>query len=191
MESLLQLDQFLFEFINSDCQNFIFDAIVPIWRNKLFWTPLYIFLFFFLIINFKQKGLYVVVGLLLTIAITDFTSSQVIKKNVKRLRPCKQELPIEVHTLITCGSGYSFPSSHASNHFGIALFLIGVLGFRFRWIKLPLLFWAASIALGQVYVGVHFPIDIFAGAILGSMVGVIVSSIFNMISPLELSINSV
>ena len=46
---------------------------------------------------------------------------------------------------------------------------------KWRWL---LLLWAASIALGQVYVGVHYPLDIIAGAIIGSTLGYIGSIIY-------------
>ena len=88
------------------------------------------------------------------------------------------DLKKEVNLLVPCGGGYSFTSSHATNHFAIATFLILTLGLIFKWIKLPLLFWAASIAFGQVYVGVHYPLDIFFGAILGMSVGYFVFLLF-------------
>ncbi|MEZ4983676.1 MAG: phosphatase PAP2 family protein [Saprospiraceae bacterium] len=72
-----------------------------------------------------------------------------------------------VRQLIPCGGGYSFTSSHATNHFAVAFFLFltwGRLWKRWRWL---LLLWAATIALGQVYVGVHYPLDITVGALLG------------------------
>jgi len=170
MEAILALDQYLFEFINSTCQNAFMDWLMPMWRNKYFWIPLYIFLVFFLLFNYKLKGFLLILTVLVAVGISDFTSSQLIKKNVQRLRPCKQkELVVQLH--VPCGSGYSFPSSHATNHFAIAILLIGTLGRHFRRIKLPLFFWAASIALGQVYVGVHYPIDVLAGSLLGIAIG--------------------
>lgn len=170
METILALDQYLFKFINSGCQNEFLDWLMPMWRDKYFWIPLYLFLVFFLLFNYKIKGLLLILTVVMAIGISDFTSSQLIKKSVQRLRPCKQkEIVVQLH--IPCGSGYSFPSSHATNHFAIALLLIGTLGRYFPRIKLPLLLWATSIALGQVYVGVHFPIDIIAGAVLGAIIG--------------------
>jgi len=170
MEAIIELDQHLFQLINSGCQNAFLDWLMPMWRNKLFWMPLYMFLVGFLLVNYKLKGFLLILTVLAAVGISDFTSSQLIKKNVQRFRPCKQaELVVQLH--IPCGSGYSFPSSHATNHFAIAILLIGTLGCHFRWIKLPLFLWAASIALGQVYVGVHYPIDILAGALLGTAIG--------------------
>ena len=172
METLLYWDTVIFEVINSGWQNGFLDAVMPLWRNKYLWVPLYLLISSFLMINFGKNGAYLVATVLLTITISDTLSSAVLKKQIQRPRPCKQEvLQEEVHLLIPCGAGYSFPSSHATNHFALALVLITTLGKRFSTIKLPLFFWAASIALGQVYVGVHYPLDIIGGAVLGSLIG--------------------
>ncbi len=175
MTELLHFDEQLFHLINSGWHNPFFDVVMPFLRNKYVWMPFYLFLFAFLLINFKKNGLFIVLALALTIGMADVTSSHLIKKNVKRLRPCKViERPSDLHLLVPCGSGYSFPSSHAANHFAIAIFLSLTLGKMFRWIRLPLLLWALSISLAQVYVGVHFPLDITAGALLGSLIGWVV-----------------
>ena len=181
METLLQWDLALFEAINNGWQNAFLDAILPMWRNKYFWVPAYVFLVSFLLINFGKRGGYVILVAILTIALADTMSSTVLKKQIQRLRPCKTELLVDqVHLLIPCGSGYSFPSSHATNHFALAVFLIGALGSRFSRIKLPLLFWAATIALSQVYVGVHYPMDIIGGTLLGCLIGFGMSRLFRM-----------
>lgn len=172
MTEILQLDQSLFFFINDGLQNSFFDAVLPWLRNKYFWIPLYVFLFFFLFLNFKKKGLILILGLIFSVGIADITSSHFIKKSVKRVRPCNDfEINEEVRTLVRCGGGYSFTSSHAANHFAIATFLILTLGQVFRRIKLPLFFWALFISFAQIYVGVHYPLDILCGAILGVLCG--------------------
>jgi undecaprenyl-diphosphatase len=180
MEVLLHWDYAMFEAINQGLQNPFLDGLLPLWRNKYFWLPLYVFLISFLWINFSRKGLFIVLAALLMIAVSDTLCSAILKKSIKRLRPCKTEqLAEQQQLLVPCGSGYSFPSAHATNHFALALFLIGVAGIRFSWIKLPLLLWAASIAFAQVYVGVHFPLDVIAGALLGSAIGLTTSIFFN------------
>ncbi len=91
---------------------------------------------------------------------------------MQRLRPCKVLEPSkDMHLLVPCGNGFSFPSSHATNHFAIATFLLLILGKIFRWIKIPLILWAGSISFAQVYVGVHYPLDVATGALLGVLVG--------------------
>ncbi len=173
MTELLQWDAQIFHLINSDWSNPLFDFLLPILRNKYTWMPLYVFLIAFFTINFKKQGLYIVMALALTVGIADATSSHLIKKSVKRLRPCKVlEQPKDMNLLVRCGSGYSFPSSHAANHFAMAVFLFLTLGKVVKWTRFPLLLWAASIAYSQVYVGVHFPLDALAGALLGSLIAV-------------------
>ena len=181
MSELIQFDEQLFHFINSGLSNSFFDAIMPYWRSKYLWVPLYIFIISFLIINFKKVGIFVLMGLFLTIGISDFVSSNVIKKSVKRDRPCNtthiaNNMELRVH----CCGGYSFTSSHATNHFALATFLAMVLGPFFRWIRIPLFIWAASIAFGQVYVGVHYPLDILAGSIVGILIGVLTTKFYQM-----------
>ena len=103
-------------------------------------------------------------------------SSKIIKKSVQRTRPCNDisrlsEQGHEVKLLVPCGSGYSFPSSHATNHFAVAVFVIFTFANRKKWLKWGLIAWASSIALGQVYVGVHYPLDVLCGGLLGSFIG--------------------
>ncbi len=182
MSTLIEMDQWLFSLINQDLHNSVLDFIMPYWRNKYFWIPLYVALVSFLIYKFKAKGAYLIIGLLATVSVADSLSSRVVKPQVQRIRPCNQEaMQEEVKLLVRCGTGYSFTSSHATNHFAIAVFLILTLGQIYRKIKWPLLIWAATIALGQVYVGVHFPLDILAGGVLGSLIGWGVAAIYHKI----------
>jgi len=169
---LMQLDEWLFRLINVEAQHIWLDQLLPIWRNKYFWAPLYLFLLTFVLVNFPKKGYWWVLGLVLCIFISDGLSSKVLKPSIQRPRPCHvKQTSQEIALKVRCGAGYSFPSSHATNHFALAVFIIMTLGRRFRKVKWPLLAWAASIALGQVYVGVHYPLDITAGALLGTLVG--------------------
>lgn len=180
MPELLNWDQTLFHLINIEWQNGFCDWLMPLLRNKFTWMPMYIFLVSFLVLNYKRKGLLLVILLCLSVGISDLLSSQLIKKTVQRERPCHVfEAPSDIQLLVNCGSGYSFPSSHAANHFTIAVLLSLILGPLYRWIKIPLLLWAASISFAQVYVGVHFPLDILAGAIIGSLIGFLGSQFFN------------
>lgn len=188
MTSIIEIDEWLFSLINQDLHNPVLDFIMPYWRDKYFWIPFYVALAGFLVYKFKTKSLYLIIGLLLTVSVADSVSSRIVKQSVQRIRPCNQEeFKEEVELLVRCGTGYSFTSSHATNHFAIAVFLILTLGRIYRKIKWPLLLWAASIALGQVYVGVHFPLDIFAGGLLGSLIGWGVASIYHRIPGVEIS----
>jgi undecaprenyl-diphosphatase len=176
-----QWDKSLFSLINSRWTNDVFDVLMPFLRNSLTWAPLYLFLFVFAVLNFKIKGVWWSLFFLCTIALTDMTGTYVFKHNFYRLRPCADpDFYLQVRLLLQrCSGGYSFISNHAANHFGMAVFFFityrKVIG---KWAWLGLL-WAASIAYSQVYVGVHYPLDVFSGAILGLCFGIMMGTIFN------------
>jgi undecaprenyl-diphosphatase len=69
-----------------------------------------------------------------------------------------------------CGSNPSFTSSHALNHFAFAAFVVNSFKGISKWIYL-LFVWAAIISYSQVYVGVHYPSDVIAGGLLGTLLG--------------------
>ncbi|MEZ4894734.1 MAG: phosphatase PAP2 family protein [Saprospiraceae bacterium] len=103
-----------------------------------------------LLCDISFEGLVSGVGFVLSVGISDFTSSSLIKKSVQRIRPCNDvEMVDRVVTRVSCGGGYSFTSSHASNHFAIAVFLITALGLSGKWQQKALLAWAGSIAFAQ------------------------------------------
>lgn len=179
MEQLLQLDYSLFEWIHHGWQHPWLDAIMPHWREKTTWIPMYAILLALLLFRYKLAGLYYLLALVLVVGIADYTSSEIVKKSVKRPRPCREAaLSQPTRDVLACGGGYSFTSSHATNHFAVALFLFLGWGRRWKRWRWLLLLWAASIALGQVYVGVHYPSDIVGGALLGSLIAWIVYKIY-------------
>jgi undecaprenyl-diphosphatase len=172
LETIINLDISLFNLINQDLSNSFFDAVMPILRNKYTWLPFYIFIVGFAAINLKWKGAWLIFCLIVAVGVGDTLSSKLIKNSVKRLRPCRTEqLVDDVQVRVHCGSGYSFTSSHATNHFAVAVFLVFAFGQMIPKCKWPLFVWAAAISFAQVYVGVHYPFDVLAGAILGSLIG--------------------
>lgn len=172
MEQLIALDQQLLYVINRLMANPWLDTWLPMTRNMFFWAPLYVFLIAFFALNYGWKG-WIIIGLVLfTFACTDMLSSSLIKPLIGRLRPCNDEdVKQWVRLLVNCGGGKSFTSSHAANHFGVAIFLGLVLKPIFKPAIWLFIFWAGTISLAQVYVGVHYPFDILGGAFLGSTTG--------------------
>ena len=173
---LAEIDLSLFYHINQIWTHPILDTLLPLFRNKVFWTPLYLFLVAFSLINFQRKGLWIILCLAATVVIADFVSSKIVKPTVKRERPCNDvEIQPYVRNLVNCGAGKSFTSSHATNHFAIAIFLSIIFGKKRRWIWSVSLLWASIISYSQIYVGVHYPFDILGGAILGTIIGIIIA----------------
>jgi undecaprenyl-diphosphatase len=173
LENILQLDEYLFFSINQGWSHPWLDAIMPIWREKTTWIPLYMIFIAYAFFQYSwKKAILFVFILAATVGIADQISSQLIKKNVKRLRPCHQmELQTSINVLVPCGSGYSFTSSHATNHFAIATLVSFTLFNASRVALVLLFFWASTIAIGQVYVGVHYPLDISVGGCIGFLIG--------------------
>jgi len=174
VSSLLQIDQQIFKTINSKWTNDFFDSVMPVIREKTTWIPLYIILLLLLIWKYKINSMLIILVAVATAVLTDQLSSSLIKPMFERLRPCNDpSFNDQVRLLINCGVGFSFTSSHAANHFGLAVFFIALIPNQAKWIAPIGIFWAASICYAQVYVGVHYPSDVLGGAVLGSLIGII------------------
>lgn len=171
-EFLLELDKHLFYFINHDLSNSFFDWLMPLLRWPQFWIPLYVFIIVFCIWKYKKRGIVIIILLAASAGFADFTSASIAKKFFQRDRPCRAVGVSSVDIVrVPCGTGYSFPSTHATDHFAMAIFLCLVFGRKWPWIWLWAVLWAGSICFAQVYVGVHFPIDVTVGALYGALVG--------------------
>ncbi len=146
---------------------------MPILREKRNWIPLYVILFALIFHQFKKRnGILIVLCALLTVGMSDILSSKIIKPTIERPRPCHTlEDGKGLNLLVNCGGGYSFTSSHATNHFAIGTFLGLVLLPLFKYGFPLFMAWAGSISYAQVYVGVHYPFDVFCGGILGIIIG--------------------
>ena len=160
------------------------DALMETVSNMLVWFPLYLVLLFVLRRRFGWKGLAWSALLIAAMVLcSDKGSVLLFKETVMRLRPCHEPaLEGLVHLGYTgCGGNYGFVSSHASNHFAIALFMIGALQGRPRWAALALLAWALLICYSRVYLGVHYPGDVLVGALYGSLIGAIFAKLHRLL----------
>ena len=167
----MDIDSTLFQWINLwDAPAWV-ERLLIFWRTAVNWIPLYILMIVALIVRFRTKGLVIVVFVMIAAGISDFTNSSLWKKVLERPRPCHTFVEEADITLrVRCGSGYSFPSSHASNHMSIAVLLALILPVAFRPIKFSLFLWAILVGIAQVFVGVHYPVDVTVGFLWGGVV---------------------
>ncbi len=180
IESLQHIDFLLFRWVHQTLANPLFDVLMPWFRNPYFWAPVYLFLLIWMWQTFRMKGILWCVFFLLTFVFSDALSASVIKPLLHRVRPCNDpSLTYLMRHLVTCGSGFSMPSSHATNHFGLSFFMIGTLAARYRYVKSFALCWACLVCFSQVYVGVHYPFDVFVGGMLGMGIGMFNAYYFN------------
>jgi undecaprenyl-diphosphatase len=180
-QRLDEWDKALFIQLNGKWTNPVFDTLLPYFRDSVFWAPLYLFVLVFIALNFGIKGLWWSLAFISTVALTDVIGARVLKEGFERLRPCQDpEFSVHVRLLLKhCSGSYSFVSNHAANHFGIATFAFLTFRGLFRkWMYLAFV-WAIFIAYSQVYVGVHYPLDVLGGAVLGILMGSITAWIFS------------
>lgn len=176
-----ELDRFLFSKVNGEWHNSFLDTFLPFTREAQLWVPFYFFLLVFSWMNFKFRGLCWALFFLVNYGISDQVSSTLIKWYFMRPRPCQDpEIMDQVRLLVAhCPGNPSFTSSHAVNHFAAAMFVFVTFKKELgKWWML-MFAWAALISYAQVYVGVHYPMDVIAGAIIGSILGYLPAIIFN------------
>lgn len=165
-------DHQLFLFLNSLHVDWL-DPVMIFITSELGWLPLYAVLVYLVFRKYKWQGLWVVLGVAATIALSDQISAHVFKPIFQRLRPCYDPLIEELVYLPKGkpGGHYGFISSHAANTFALATYIWLVLKKFYKnigWVMFP---WAALVSYSRIYVGVHFPGDIICGAALGVLLG--------------------
>lgn len=181
MESLIEflfaIDRSLFFFCNRMLENVLFDVAMPFITdlNKKPAALVIVGILWLLLLWRGGNGGRIAALLLIpTIAFSDQLNSSFLKHLVDRPRPC--HVLADVHLLVTCGSGYSFPSSHAVNNFAGALVLSYFLP-RWTWAFFA---YAGLVAFSRIYVGVHYPSDVVAGAIVGLICASLVILLFRI-----------
>ena len=178
---LLRADKNLFYLINKQLSFAWLDNIMLLVRQPFTWIPLYFFFLLFFTTNCRKYLLPIIALTLITFSLSDFTSASILKPLIGRLRPCHDpSMMLSINNISGCGGIFSMPSSHASNHFGLAGFWFftvkKLLNQKWYWLWL----WAFLVGFSQIYVGVHFPADIAGGAILGIAIAYFTSYLFNI-----------
>ena len=173
MDWILKLDTQLFLAING-WHNELWDGIMWWISGKTTWWPFYLFLLAYMAWKLRWQLVPIVLFIILVIALADQTSVHLFKNVFMRLRPCHEpSLDGLVHQVNNkCGGQYGFISSHAANSFAVAFLVL--LWIKKRWFTALMVSWATLVAYSRVYLGVHYPGDVMAGALWGAGCGIIV-----------------
>jgi undecaprenyl-diphosphatase len=169
------IDSRLFLWLNGQHAGWLDTVMVSI-TEMWPWIPIYILLAYLVIKQYGRKSLWIFLAVGLVILCSDQLSAHVCKPLFHRLRPCfNPEFEGMVHLPKGLPGGrYGFVSSHAANTFAVATFLTAALRKGYRSIGWWLFAWALISSYSRIYIGVHYPGDVLAGAVLGILVGLII-----------------
>lgn len=173
-EVISAADSGILLFIQEHVRNFILDPIMfffsVIGNKGTVWILTAVLLL--VISKYRKTGLIT----LLCLAAGFVVCNLLIKNSVQRIRPfiAIEELEHLMGTLADADS-WSFPSGHTCSSFAAAYALTRGLG------KKGGLFYilAAAISLSRLYIGVHYPSDVLAGAVIGTLVSVLIHAAAN------------
>ena len=174
MNTLLEIDQSLLLLLNKLHSPFLDELMIR--TTKWRWAGSgYVLL---MILVSKGRGwkewIWIALGIVLVVLLTDQITSSLMKPLIERLRPCRIEaLQHLLYTPVGCAGWYGFPSGHATTSFGLSFYLHRWPHLKGKWPWL-LYAYAVCVSYSRIYVGVHYPIDIICGASIGLILGYIV-----------------
>jgi undecaprenyl-diphosphatase len=172
IDLLFTIDKTIFIICNRTIANPALDAAMPFLTDlnkNIFGLSFFALLWLWLVWKGGRRGRIIGALLVVLVAFSDQFSSTVIKNIVQRPRPCHnidgRTIIENIRLLVPCGSGFSFPSSHAVNNFAVAT-LLSYYYRKWTWLFMTI---AAVVAFSRIYVGVHFPSDVAGGALIGAI----------------------
>lgn len=172
IDQLLQYDTDLFLYLNG-MGTPPWDGFWKFMSHKFYQIPLYLVLLFLVYKKYGLKGtLFTMLAIALLITATDQTAN--VFKNIlfKRPRPCRVEAISEMIRFLAerCGR-HGYFSAHAASSMGLAVFITRILGKEYK-LLVPFMFlWAIVVGYSRIYLGVHYPGDVFTGMIIGVLFG--------------------
>ncbi len=178
IDKLLPFEKNAFLALNGS-DSLFWDNVMWTYTGVLIWAPMVVFILYIVFRNQMLKEALLVLGALaLVILFSDQLSSSFFKPLFKRHRPTHHV--DYMHLVDTVkgyrGGQYGFISGHATNSFGIAVFLL--LLFKNKLVTGFMILWATLYSYSRIYLGVHFISDILAGLLFGSIIGLLVYKIY-------------
>ena len=159
------VEERVFRAVNSDGGR-VLDALGVVFASRWFGIAVGAAIVAAIAIACGRRRLRLWLAFAAAVALSDFVGAEVLRPLFGRMRPC-YALAGTVRWLAPASDVGSIPSLHASNFFAMA----AVAWAADRRLGIPMLAIAAAVALSRVYVGVHWPTDVLAGAAWGTLCG--------------------
>jgi len=176
---IIELDKQLLLLLNS-FNNGYFDSFMYTFSKVAVWIPFYLSVVYVLFKSQGKKAIWMVLFLVIGVVLADQISG-LFKNGVQRFRPSHDPIIQNfVHIVNNSRAGlYGFVSSHASNTVGFAI--LSSLFIRRQSYTLAAISWALLNCYSRIYLGLHFPLDILGGAILGVFLALFLYFIYKRI----------
>lgn len=178
IDKFLPFERDLFFALNGS-DSIFWDNAMWTFTSIVAWVPIIMLVLYFAFKNqLLKEGFLVLMSLTLVIFLSVHLSSSFFKPLFQRFRPTHHSDYMDLVRIVNNfrGEQYGFISGHATNSFGIAMFLL--LLFKNKFVTAFFLFWAVLNSYSRIYLGVHFISDIVAGLFFGSLIGFLVYELY-------------
>ena len=168
MGGLEQADAWLFQLLNHKLAHPALDDLMLFLTTPKLSGHIFVLLALFIAIRKGKEAIYLVPLFLLAVGLSDFTASGIMKPLFHRIRPC---FALDgVRLLVDQTRSWSFASSHAANSTAIAS-LVWLFFWRGEAVDkaftVVVIFYAVMVSFSRIYIGVHYPGDVFGGIVIG------------------------
>ncbi|MDD4659865.1 MAG: phosphatase PAP2 family protein [Massilibacteroides sp.] len=171
MHQIINFDKQLFLEINRHHLEWL-DPVMLFFSSYAAWGIIALCLLIYVVCTQDKAWRWPIANFLFLCVITTNLLNQLIKVIVARPRPIHEQAFIDlIHSIESFDSSYSFFSAHSSSSFALAVFAL--LAVRKASFSIFVLFWAFMVAYSRIYVGKHYPFDVIAGILFGTLTAVI------------------
>jgi undecaprenyl-diphosphatase len=177
LDALLGWDERIFRQFNGKWINPVLDRLLPLVTDAGNYLLPFVVIAIVILLVGRVRGIRFLVLAVVSVVVADAIGAHIFKQSFLRARPCIALA--DVRLLVGCTNLPSFPSNHAVN--SCVLATLATLYMPRFW--LPTMALAMLVGYSRVYVGVHYPLDVLAGGVLGVVVALAFSRVMNFLWP--------